>query len=90
MDQKHILVVDDEEENQFDLALVDLSMPGLDGFGLIGLLTHDKTFKSKVLVVSGRVLDKDVERAMETGASGYIAKPYDQVTLLARVEELLG
>ena len=121
MDQKHILVVDDEEsdrmlltemlnsgghkvltaadsseamrlvrENRFDLALVDLSMPGLDGFGLIGLLTRDKTFEARVLVVSGRVLEKDVDRAIKTGASGYIAKPYDRVTLLARVEELLG
>ncbi len=71
-----------------DLALVDLLMPGIDGYSLIGLLTRDQMFKAPVLVISGRVEEKDAKRALDAGAVGFIAKPVDRKDLVARVADL--
>ncbi|UCG44233.1 MAG: response regulator [candidate division WOR-3 bacterium] len=73
-----------------DLALVDLLMPGIDGYSLIGMLTRDRMFKAPVLVISGRVEEKDAKRALDTGAVGFVAKPVDGKDLVARVEELIN
>jgi CheY-like chemotaxis protein len=73
-----------------DLALVDLLMPGIDGYSLIGMLTRDRMFKAPVLVISGRVEEKDAKRALDAGAVGFIAKPVDRKGLVARVAELTG
>jgi CheY-like chemotaxis protein len=72
-----------------DLAIVDLLMPGLDGYSLIGMLTRDRMFKSPVLVISGRVEERDAQQALDAGAVGFIAKPVEPDDLVARVAKLL-
>jgi two-component system OmpR family response regulator len=71
-----------------DLALVDLLMPGIDGYSLIGLLTRDQSFRAPVLVISGRVEERDAKRAMDAGAAGFISKPVERKDLVDRVAEL--
>jgi DNA-binding NarL/FixJ family response regulator len=56
-----------------DVALVDLAMPGLDGFELTRRLLRDRS-AGHVLAVSGLTHERDAERALEAGASAFLLK----------------
>ncbi|MGZ3424723.1 MAG: response regulator transcription factor [Polyangiales bacterium] len=73
-----------------DAILLDLHMPGLDGFQLLDRLKSDaRTAPVAIIVVSGSSLDSDVVRALERGATDYVTKPYAIEILLARVRAVL-
>ena len=61
------------EEQHPDVALVDLAMPGLDGFELTRRLLRNHA-AGHVLAVSGLTQERDVERAIEAGASAFLLK----------------
>jgi DNA-binding NarL/FixJ family response regulator len=56
-----------------DVVLLDLSMPGIDGFEAIGAMLADDAAR-RVVVLSGSDDPEDVERAHEAGAIGYLTK----------------
>lgn len=72
-----------------DLAICDLSMPGMDGFSVSSILKRTKTFKAPVLILSGRVGEKDIQAALKTGADAFIPKPVVRENLLATVADWL-
>lgn len=60
-----------------DGFLVDLEMPGMDGFGLIAELRRMPDYKtSPIVVITSRSAQKHRDRAMELGAEEYLTKPY--------------
>ena len=73
-----------------DLILLDLRMPGMDGFEVCQRLRMDPAANHvKIIVVSG-ALDMDyVERFMKAGANDYLTKPFRNEFLLLKVERLL-
>jgi DNA-binding response OmpR family regulator len=73
-----------------DLVVLDLSMPGVDGFAVCTMLKRTRDFKSPIAVLSGRTTEKDVEAAHDAGADAFIPKPVDRAALLGKVAELLG
>lgn len=75
--------------NPPDLVLCDLTMPNIDGYSLIAMLKRDRSFKAPIVVLSGRVRDKDVKAAMDAGADAYLAKPIGRDDLLSKVAEHL-
>ena len=77
-------------EDPPDLAICDLSMPGIDGFTLLSMFKRTRTFKAPILVLSGRVSEKDVQDAFRAGADAFIAKPVEREKLLAAVEHWLA
>jgi DNA-binding NarL/FixJ family response regulator len=56
-----------------DVVLMDLSMPGTDGFAAIEAIVADETTR-RVIVLSGSADPDDVARATEAGADGYLTK----------------
>ncbi|MBL8965547.1 MAG: response regulator transcription factor [Spirochaetaceae bacterium] len=67
----------------YDLFLVDLMLPGLDGFGLCtAIRAHSE---KPILVVSARAADIDKVRALGLGADDYVTKPFSPAELVARV-----
>lgn len=74
-----------------DLVLLDLQMPGVDGWDLIELLRRKPDTRQVPLVaLTGRYRSsKDVARALQLGADEYLTKPANSGVLLARVEALL-
>ena len=71
-----------------DLVILDLGMPGLGGFNCLrGLLRIDASVR--VLIASGYSVDGSVKECLESGAAGYIGKPYRLKDLLAKVRTLL-
>uniref|UniRef100_A0A7C6A8N7 Response regulator n=1 Tax=candidate division WOR-3 bacterium TaxID=2052148 RepID=A0A7C6A8N7_UNCW3 len=77
--------------NPPDLILLDLMIPGIDGIQLCALLKHNKNLKKiPILVLSARFSEDDKKTAKTAGADGYITKPFEPQTLLAKIEELLA
>jgi CheY-like chemotaxis protein len=74
----------------FDLIIVDLMMPDLDGYEVTRRLRADaRTQSVPVLVLTARAQTADYDAAIEAGADSYLSKPYDPEILNRRVAELL-
>jgi CheY-like chemotaxis protein len=59
-----------------DLLLVDINMPGMDGFELLETVGHDPDLKQiAVVMCTGSSFDQDQARARAMGAAGYMVKP---------------
>ena len=73
-----------------DLVLLDLMLPGLDGFEVCTLLKHDpKTRHIPIIMLTAKGSEADVVRGLETGADDYITKPFSPKVLVARVAAVL-
>jgi CheY-like chemotaxis protein len=73
-----------------DLIVLDLNMPGVDGFGVIRELRRDSDFASiPVLALTASAMQGDRERAIAAGFTGYISKPIGPSQLRAEVDRLL-
>jgi two-component system response regulator MprA len=73
-----------------DLVLLDLIIPGIDGYGVCALLKRDRNFRAPVVVLSGRAAERDIKAAYEAGADAFLSKPVDRPVLLAKISELLA
>jgi DNA-binding response OmpR family regulator len=72
------------------LAILDVMMPGLDGFELLTRLRAlPATAAIPILMLTGLGGERDVERALSLGANDYVLKPFSPVELTARVNRLL-
>jgi DNA-binding response OmpR family regulator len=71
-----------------DLLILDLMLPGLDGFRLLKAL-REKDAATPVLILTARGEEADKVRGLKLGADDYVTKPFGVLELLARVEALL-
>ncbi|MBI3289666.1 MAG: response regulator [Elusimicrobia bacterium] len=73
------------------LVVLDILMPGLDGFTLLHRLkTSDATKDIKVIVVSGKSFEAEKRRAAQYGAEAFIEKPYDVDAFAKKVDDILN
>ena len=78
-------------QNPPDLILIDLSMPELDGWGVLQELRADETTRGlPCIAVTASASNADRTRALEAGFDAYLAKPFRGKELLATVELLLA
>ena len=76
---------------EFDVALIDLSMPVLDGWDALAELRADERTRSLPCVaVTAFAAERDRRRALEAGFDAYVSKPYRSRDLLEVIESLLG
>lgn len=68
----------------FDMALLDLMLPGLDGFTILQHLRKEKC-SMPILVLTAKDSPMDVVRCLDLGADDYLTKPFRMTVLLARV-----
>ena len=72
------------------LALLDVTMPGLDGYEVTRRLrTEPRTSAMPVILLTARAQASDISRGMAAGADDYIKKPFDAHDLRRRIERLL-
>ena len=73
-----------------DLVLLDINMPGMDGFEVIEALKADPaTNLTPIIVFSARSAETDKVRALKMGADDYVTKPFSVPELSARIDRLL-
>jgi two-component system, OmpR family, alkaline phosphatase synthesis response regulator PhoP len=75
-------------ESHPDLIILDLMMPGLDGYRVLRALREDGD-QTPVLILSARGEEADKVRGFRHGADDFVTKPFSLLELLARVEALL-
>ena len=69
------------------VAVLDVMMPRLTGHEVLAAIRADDELRElKVVLLSARVQEADVERGMEAGADAYLAKPFRSEELLEQVE----
>jgi two-component system chemotaxis response regulator CheY len=75
----------------FDLVVLDLNMPDIGGYEVIEFIRAQDTMRSlPILVVTTRGDEGSRERAVSTGASGFLAKPFSPEQILGEVRSLIA
>ena len=75
---------------QPDLVLLDLMLPGLDGFTVARRIRETPELaNTKILMLTARAQSEDIVRGLECGADDYVVKPFDRPVLLARIRAVL-
>ena len=75
------------ETYDYDAIVLDVMLPGLDGWELLQRLRQKK--QTPVLMLTARDTHKDRVRGLDTGADDYLVKPFDLSELLARLRALI-
>lgn len=77
-------------EIQPDLIILDLMLPGMNGYQVCRLLKYDKQCKNiPVIIVSAKDSERDQEIGIQSGAELYLVKPLNYKTFPAQLESLL-
>ena len=84
--------IDFAQRQKPDLIILDVVMPGgMDGFNALQILKTDpKTQNCPVVMLTARTQESDRNRALASGASAYITKPFKVEALKKKVEEILA
>ena len=89
------LIIDDglavvehlKEDHSFDLALLDVMLPGLDGFAL---MEYMQKYNIPALYLTAKTDVPSRIKGLRDGAEDYIIKPFEMLELLVRIEKILG
>lgn len=73
---------------EYDLALLDVVLPGANGFELLKRIREDRS-TVPVLMLTAKGAEADKVKGLKLGADDYLVKPFDVVELVARVEAVL-
>ena len=76
------------EQKPYDLLLLDVNMHGMDGFQVVQAIRR-RGLKLPIIIVSGRKEDYDTLYGLDIGADDYVTKPFNPVTLGAKVKALI-
>ena len=84
--QDGMKAIDMIETGNFDLILLDIMLPGVDGYDI---MEYIRPLKIPVIFITARHEVKDRVKGLKLGAEDYLVKPFDVVELVARVEVVL-
>lgn len=73
-----------------DLILIDLSMPKLDGWGMLSELRADERTRHIPCIAVTAFAERERERALEKGFDAYLSKPFRRTDLIEMVDRLLN
>ncbi len=76
--------------NRIDFVVSDINMPNMDGFELLMQIKQDPALcHIPVLMVTAEARKEDIVRAAQTGAAGYIVKPFTKATLEEKIHKII-
>ena len=78
------------KNNKYDFVVSDINMPNMNGFDLLKAIKADPDLKSiPVLMVTAEARKEDIVLAVQSGAAGYIVKPFTKATLEDKVIKIM-
>lgn len=78
--------LEEVEKHTPDLILLDIMMPGIDGYEVCRRLKNSDKYKDiKIILVSGKALTEERVKGYESGADDFVTKPFDMDEILAKV-----
>jgi two-component system chemotaxis response regulator CheY len=76
--------------NKYDFVVSDINMPNMNGFDLLKAVKAEDSLKHiPVLMVTAEARKEDIVLAAQSGAAGYIVKPFTKATLEEKVQKIL-
>ena len=75
-------------QTAYDLILLDVNLSGMDGFQVVQAV-RQRGIKTPIIIVSGRKEDYDTLYGLDIGADDYVTKPFNPITLGAKVKALI-
>ena len=75
------------KDHAYDLALLDIMLPGMDGFELFSYM---EKYHIPVIYMTAKTDSESEVRGLRDGAEDYIVKPFEVITLLVRIEKVLA
>ncbi|MEO8090635.1 MAG: response regulator [Gemmatimonadales bacterium] len=82
-------LVDTIEQGSPDLVLMDIQLPGKDGFALLQEIRQSPVSRVRVIALTAHAMTGDRERALDAGFDGYITKPIDIRNFPEQVQKAL-
>jgi signal transduction histidine kinase/ActR/RegA family two-component response regulator len=86
-------VLDVLEHERFDVAIVDVQMPDVDGLTATGIIRAREKASGRhlpIVAMTAHAMSGDRERCLEAGMDGYVAKPIDPTTLVNEIQRVLS
>lgn len=78
------------QNGHFDFVVSDINMPNMNGFELLKAIKADEALKHlPVLMVTAEARKEDIVLAAQSGAAGYIVKPFTKATLEEKVQKIM-
>jgi DNA-binding response OmpR family regulator len=77
------------EKSKYDLVLVDLKMPGMDGIEVLVNIKRQRP-EQNVVIMTGYDTVEHIVESISSGAAHYLEKPFTPDTLIERIKEVLG
>ncbi len=84
-----LLALDAIKQNKFDLVLLDIKMPNMDGFEVLKYIKQNHK-DLKIIMLTGFADLKNAIESKKLGAEDFVSKPYDLVDLLTTIERVLS
>ena len=82
--------LDEAKRTKPDLVLLDLMLPGLDGFTVAKRIRETPELAAtRIIMLTARTQNEDIVRGLSCGADDYVTKPFDRQVLLARIAAVL-
>ncbi|MDP5274431.1 response regulator transcription factor [Chengkuizengella axinellae] len=75
-------------QQYFDLIILDIMLPGLNGFEILSKL-RDQKVKTPIILLTAKTAEEEIVQGLKLGADDYITKPFGVAELLARVSAVL-
>ena len=78
------------KSTRYDFVVSDINMPNMNGFDLLKSMKAEDSLKHiPVLMVTAEARKEDIVLAAQTGAAGYIVKPFTKATLEEKVQKIM-
>ncbi|RUA19101.1 MAG: response regulator [Flavobacteriia bacterium] len=79
------------ERERPDLILLDIMMPQMDGYETLKRIRQNTNLEhTKVVFLSAKSKEKDIEKGLKMGADGYMTKPFSIKKIISDVEEMIA
>ncbi|MFA5480404.1 MAG: response regulator [Candidatus Muiribacteriota bacterium] len=84
-------LMDEIEKNDYDLLLIDIMMPQLNGWQLVRLIKNDRKYKKIPIIIITALNDRrNSFFAKHCGVDGFFVKPFSPEQLILRIREILS